>query len=48
MDLRISDDRLHELWYSTLLLRGDYKNGEYFTQDNKTLTKNIDELIKLV
>ena len=48
MDLRIDDDKLHELWLSTLLIRGDYKNGEYFTQTEGELNENIDELIDLL
>jgi hypothetical protein len=48
MDLGISDDKLHELWRSTLLIRGDYENGEFFTQDEETFDKNIDQLIALL
>ena len=48
MELGISDDRLHELWESTLLIRGDYKNGEYFYQDDETLSVNVEELIRLL
>lgn len=44
----VSDDHLHELWQSTLLLRGDYRNGEEITQTDKQLSDNIDELIGLL
>jgi len=49
MKLGISDDRLHELWESTLLVRGDYKNGEYgLFRSKESLTRDVDELINLL
>ena len=47
MDLGISNNRLHELWLSTLLIRGDYTKEE-IPQDDATLSKNVDQLIDLL
>jgi uncharacterized protein YceH (UPF0502 family) len=48
MSLKTDNDRLHELWGSTLLLRGDYTNGDLITQSDMELSTNIDELIRLL
>jgi len=49
LELGVARERLHELWESTLLLRGDYKNGDYgLYQNDETLSANIDELISLL
>lgn len=47
MKLGIDDDHQHELWLSTLLLRGDYSKSD-IDQDDETVSKNIDELIGLL
>ena len=47
MDLGIDVDRLHDLWLSTLLLRGDYKKAD-IQQDDKTFNENIEELLILL
>ena len=55
MGIDASDDRIHELWCSTLQLRGDYKPEELVNEDgvsvwrdDATLTKDVDELIRLL
>lgn len=48
MNLGISNDYLHELWLSTLLLRGDYKNDDNFYQSDEIINQNVDKLISLL
>ncbi len=53
MDLGISNDKLHELWKSVLLIRGDYNNTDpnsnsYIPQTDKEVKANIKELIILL
>lgn len=45
----ISPQRLHEMWESTLLLRGDYKNGQYgICKTDSQFEKDINELIDVL
>ena len=47
MDL-VTDKDIHDLWESTLVVRGDYINGEYFYIEPATIRDNIKHLIEIL
>ena len=47
MALGVTQKRLHELWLSTLMIRGDYSRKEIH-QDDATVEANVNHLIELL
>ena len=47
-ELKIPEGEQQELWQAVLLLRGDYRNGQYFLMTKDSFRKSIDELFGIL